>query len=201
MYKYKMFLILFFYMLKAISGPVMFGLGVGYEDIHGLTSDQSSNILTRAYLSKEISMMNIVKSDTLYLGFEVAARNGFSGALDLSEEIQDEIGGPTPILLSSPEVELLVTIRAGTGITMPYLLTKFGFDVSVLNFDRADLMSTTVNNILAFVGLGLKLSERYDLHILASGSRPLSKLHFNEFYSIDNPYTQKEFLIEFVKAF
>ncbi len=201
MSKYKIFFILFFYALKAISGPLLFGIGAGYEEIHGLTSDQSNNLLTRISVSKEIPMMNILKSDKIHIGLEVAARNGFSGALDIPDEIQDEIGGPTPIALTSPEIEFLVTMRANIGEKMPYPLTKLGFDFSVLKFDRADLMSSNINNLLGFIGLGFTLKEGSDIHALVTGSSPLSKLHFNDSYTIDNPYTQKAFLIEFVKAF
>lgn len=189
---------LFFYGLKAVSGPVMFGFGAGYEYLHGLTSDQSNNVLVRISLSREMSMLHILKSDKIYTGFEIAARNGFSGALDIPDRIQDDIGGPTPIALSSPEIELLTTMRANLGETKGYLITKIGFDFSVLKFDRADLISSTVSNVLGFVGLGVRLSEKSKIHLLASGSQPLSKLHFNDMYSIRNPYAQKAVLIEYV---
>ncbi len=203
MYKYKIFFILFFYVSKAISSPLIFGVGAGYEEIHGLISDQVNNVLTRISLAKEVSMWNITESSRVYVGFEVAARNGFSGALDISDAIQDEISGPTPIAMASPELEFLVAARATTGNrSVPYILAKFGANFSVLKFDRADLMSSDISNLLGFIGLGYTLSETSDIHLLATGSRPLTKLYFDgRLYSIDNPYTQKALLVEFVKAF
>lgn len=201
MYKFKIFLILFFYALKAVSAPFMVGLGAGYESIHGVTSDQSANVLTRLSLSKEISTKPMIKSDKIHIGVEIAARNGFSGALDISDEIQDAIRGPTPIALSSPEIEFLMTSRIDIAKTLPYFLTKFGFDFSVIKFDRADLMSSNISNFLGFVGFGLNLSETNDIRIFLSGSLPLSTLHFDEIYSIDNPYSQRALLIEYVRTF
>ncbi len=199
---------LFFYALKAISSPLSyspsaltFGVAVGYEDIRGLISDQKDNILTRISVSKEIFVTDATKSIKLYTGLEIAARNGFYGAIDISDEIQEEISGPTPIAFSTPEVELLGTVRASVGEKAPYILTKFGIASSVLKFDRADLMSSNVNNLIGFIGLGFHLSKTSDIHILATGSRPLSKLRLDGLYSIYNPYTQKAFLIEFFKVF
>ncbi|MDF1678729.1 MAG: hypothetical protein P1U32_08565 [Legionellaceae bacterium] len=199
---------LFFYALKAISSPLAcspnaltFGVGVGYEDIRGLISDQKNNVLTRISVSKEIFMMDATQSIKMHTGFEIAARNGFTGALDISDEIQEEITGPTPIALSSPEVELLGTARASVGRKAPYVLTKFGVSLSVLKFDRADLTSSKISNLIGFIGLGFQLTDSSDIHLLVTGSRPLSKLRLDGLYTIYNPYTQKAFLVEFYKVF
>lgn len=215
MYKYKIFIMLLFYVSNAISSPLILGVGAGYEELNGLVSDQVHNVLTRMSLSTEIPILTNAKpsnrSNTklggsrklsqLHVGFEVAARNGFTGALEISNEIQTEISGPTPVALSSPMLEFLGTVRTCTDSKIPYILGKFGFDFSVLKFDRADLMSTNIANILGFVGFGFKVTETSDVHILVTGSKPLTRINLGDIYTIDNPYTQKAILVEFVRAF
>lgn len=197
-----MFLIIFlFHTFKAEANSMMLDLSFGYENIDGLTQIQSDNLIARIGLSKEFLIIPISKSDKMYLGFEVAARNGFYGPLNLSDEIQDYIEGPAPIVSSNPIIEFLTTIRKDIGETRVHFITKFGFDFSVLKFDRYDLAGLNTINILGYAGLGFKLNKKNRIYILVSSSKPLSKLNFSELYSVNNPYSQKALLIGFVKTF
>ena len=198
----RFLIILFFNTFTAEADSIILDLGFGYENIYGLTQTQSDNLIARIGLLKEFLIVPISKSDKIYLGFEVAARNGFYGSLNIPDEIQDYIEGPTPIVSSSPAIEFLTTTRKDIGETRVHFITKFGFDFSVLKFDRYDLASLNTINILGYAGLGFKLNKKNGIYILASSSKPLSKLNFSESsYSVNNPYSQKALLIGFVKIF
>ena len=98
---------------------------------------------------------------------------------------------------SQREKDPLAEIR----VLNSYFITKFGFDFSVLKFDRYNLASLSTINILGYAGLGFKLNKKNGIYILASSAKPLSMLNFSESYSVHNPYSQKALFIGFVNTF
>lgn len=186
---------------KVELGPLMFGLGGGYELVTGLYNGQSDNLFFRISLAKELLAVPVFKSDKLYLGFEVAARSGYYGPLNISNEIQEIIGGPTPVVSSSPEVEFLTTIRKNIFNTRGYVVTKFGAEFSILKFDRYDLSSSAATTLLGYVGLGFKFNTNNDIYILVSDAKPFSKVCLINTYCITDPYTNPGVLVGFAKSF
>lgn len=186
---------------KVEVGPLMFGLAGGYELVTGLHNGQEDNLFVRLSLAKELLTVPFFRSDKLYLGFEAAARSGYYGPLDISNEIQEIIGGPTPVVSSSPEVEFLATIRKNIFNTRGYLVTKLGAEFSILKFDRYDLSSSKATTLLGYVGLGFKFNTNNDIYILVSDAKPFSKVCFANIYCITDPYTNPGVLLGFAKSF
>ena len=115
--------------------------------------------MTRISLSKELSSIGNKKSGIIYFGIEVAGRTGFYGPLNILDAIQDDIGGPTPVIYSTPRLDLLVTTRKYIGANKVFMLGSLGIDFSILKFDRCDLTSSNSMNLLGYVGFGLQLNK------------------------------------------
>lgn len=180
----------------AFAYPTRIFLSAGYETISGLQQSQNTNLLTRISLSKELSSIGHEKSGIIYFGVEVSGRTGFYGPLNISDTIQDDIGGPTPVIYSTPRLEILATARKYIGTSKVFISGSLGVDFSILKFDRCDLASSNTMNFLGYVGLGIKLNKKTELNIAISKSKPMSELQFPS-YSINNPYTQTAILIGF----
>ncbi|HHR1287497.1 TPA: hypothetical protein ACS3CI_003251 [Legionella pneumophila] len=180
----------------AFAYPARIGLAGGYEAISGLSQSQNTNLLTRISLSKELSSIGREKSEIIYFGIEVAGRTGFYGSLNISDAIQDDIGGPTPVIYSTPRLELLATTRKYISADKVFMFGSLGIDFSILKFDRCDLANSNIVNLLGYVGFGLELNKKSELNIAISKSKPMSQLQFSG-YSIANPYTQTAILIGF----
>lgn len=196
-----MFLSLFLSPFQLQATPAMFGLGLGYENIHGLIDNQANNLFARISLSKDILTIQTFRKAEIYFGFEAAIRNGFYGSLDIPDEIQNEIRGPVPIVASSPELEFLTTFRTNIGERKSYFIAKFGFDFYILKFNRDDLASLNSTNFLGYVGFGFKLHKKKEVFVLASSSIPISKLNISKSYSVSSPYIQGALLLGFLQQF
>lgn len=184
------------------AGPIELGLGIGYETISGLTNSQNENLVARVSLAKETFHPKSTKFSHLSFGFEIAARNGFYGPLATSDEAQDSIGGPAPIISSGPRIELLSTARKYINDSKLFTLGKLGFDFSIQKVDRCDFSNSIAVNFLGYIGFGLEISKKSAINITASGSTPLSQLKFpgDSPYSMHTPYTQIAGLISWVTS-
>lgn len=179
------------------------GLGFGYETISGLVNLQQDNLFGRVSLSKDVYSLEGFQGHPLSVGFELAVRTGFYGALNITDYEQDKIGGPTPIASSSPRIELLATGRQYLNADRVFSLAKFGVDFSMIKFDRCDLASSTAVNLLGYVGVGMDLTKKSTIQVAISGSSPMSELNFpvSSHIIMNTPYSQVAVLLNWTKVF
>ena len=168
------------------------GLGFGSETIGILKNSQNKNLFTRANLTNEFVELKPSKSVRLNLGLELAAKTGFSGALNVSDEAQESIPGPTPTVFSGPRIEVLATIRTSSIESKIFAFFEFGFDIGTVKFDRYDFDGITDMNHIGYAGIGFDLNKKSTVTISAQVSRAKSVIEFPEpsHYYIQAPYTE-----------
>ena len=141
--------------------------------------------------------MRFKKND---FGFEIASRTGFNGPLNLSEEIQSSIEGPAPTVLSTPNLELLVTMMNVLGESQLHTIVKLGLDFNYIKFDRYDLHSLKVCNFLSYVGFGYGLIEKINIYVVVGGEKQLFKSNLYGFL-INPPRSNRIVSFGFTKSF
>ncbi len=195
-YFFVSFFIFFFSIACAKANSVGFNLSSGYEHLNGLSPSQANNLFLQAGLSKEFLL-----SRRNYFGFEFLTRTGFSGPFMVSDEIQDSIGGPTPIISSTPRIALSGFFKNYLGTSTIYLKTQLGFDFGYLKFDRCDLAGQPSISLLGNIGLGFNMSKKSSIYLMGGKSYSLSQLKFDNTYLVRPPYSDLVIQLGFTKIF
>ena len=170
----------------APASAATLSLGVGYEHFNGFQEQQGQNsVLARAAVGRYFG-----NSASGLFGLELAALTGYTGLLELSEAMQDAIGGPSVVASSSPRLELLASLQSRPIVKDYSLITRFGVNASVLNFQRCDIDNALAVNLIGNIGVAKELSTRSKVLFTVGGSYPTTRVNLDKEnrLSIKTPY-------------